>query len=64
MRRRKRHSTPGARATARAPRGALVNAGRDTRSLQGYLGNKNIRHTEKYTKLSPDRFKDFGKGAW
>jgi site-specific recombinase XerD len=42
---------------------ALVNAGRDTRSLQGYLRHKNIRHTEKYTKLSPDRFKDFGKGA-
>jgi integrase len=43
---------------------ALVNAGRDTRSLQAYLGHKNIRHTEKYTKMSPDRFKDFGKGAW
>jgi integrase len=38
---------------------ALVNKGADTRSLQAYLGHKNIQHTVRYTELSPDRFKDF-----
>ena len=37
---------------------ALANAGHDTRSLQAYLGHKNI-HTVCYTELAPDRFKDF-----
>jgi site-specific recombinase XerD len=38
---------------------ALANKGRDTRSLQAYLGHRNIQHTVRYTELSPDRFKDF-----
>jgi integrase len=38
---------------------ALANKGHDTRSLQAYLGHKNIQHTVRYTELSPNRFKDF-----
>ena len=38
---------------------ALANKGHDTRTLQAYLGHKNIQHTVSYTELSPDRFKDF-----
>jgi integrase len=38
---------------------ALANKGHDTRSLQSYLGHRNIQHTVRYTELSPDRFKDF-----
>jgi site-specific recombinase XerD len=38
---------------------ALANAGHDTRSLQAYLGQKNIQHTVRYTELAPDRFRDF-----
>jgi type 1 fimbriae regulatory protein FimB/type 1 fimbriae regulatory protein FimE len=38
---------------------ALANAGHDTRSLQAYLGHRNIQHTVRYTELSPARFKDF-----
>ncbi len=38
---------------------ALANAGHDTRSLQAYLGHKNIQHTMRYTELAPDRFKNF-----
>jgi hypothetical protein len=30
-----------------------------TRTLQAYLGHKNIQHTVRYTELAPDRFKDF-----
>jgi type 1 fimbriae regulatory protein FimB/type 1 fimbriae regulatory protein FimE len=37
----------------------LANDGHDTRSLQAYLGHKNIQHTVRYTELAPDRFKDF-----
>jgi type 1 fimbriae regulatory protein FimB/type 1 fimbriae regulatory protein FimE len=37
----------------------LANAGKDTRSIQGYLGHKDIRHTVRYTELSPTRFKNF-----
>ena len=37
----------------------LANAGHDTRSIQLYLGHKNIQHTVRYTELAPDRFKDF-----
>jgi site-specific recombinase XerD len=33
----------------------------DTRSLQHYLGHKNIQHTVRYTELSPERFRDFWK---
>ena len=40
---------------------ALANKGHDTRSLQAYLGHKNIQHTVRYTELSPDRFWDFWK---
>jgi hypothetical protein len=29
------------------------------RSIQDYLGHKNIMHTVRYTELSPTRFKDF-----
>lgn len=37
----------------------LANAGKDTRSIQAYLGHKDIRHTVRYTELSPTRFKNF-----
>jgi type 1 fimbriae regulatory protein FimB/type 1 fimbriae regulatory protein FimE len=40
---------------------ALANAGKDTRSLQACLGQKNIQHTEKYTELVPSRFKGWWK---
>jgi len=38
---------------------ALANKGHDTRTLQAYLGHKNIQHTVRYTELAPGRFKDF-----
>jgi len=37
----------------------LAMDGRDTRSIQHFLGHKNICHTVVYTSLSPERFKDF-----
>jgi integrase len=37
----------------------LANDGHNTRSLQHYLGHKNIQHTVRYTELAPDRFKGF-----
>jgi site-specific recombinase XerD len=37
----------------------LANDGHDTRSLQAYLGHKNIQHTVRYTEMSATRFKDF-----
>src|SRR3982074_2523538 len=37
----------------------LANQGVDTRSLQHYLGHKNIQHTIRYSELSPNRFKNF-----
>jgi site-specific recombinase XerD len=37
----------------------LANDGVDTRSLQAYLGHRNIQHTVRYSELSPNRFKDF-----
>jgi type 1 fimbriae regulatory protein FimB/type 1 fimbriae regulatory protein FimE len=37
----------------------LANDGQDTRSVQQYLGHKSIRHTVRYTEISPDRFKSF-----
>jgi type 1 fimbriae regulatory protein FimE len=37
----------------------LANQGVDTRSLQHYLGHKNIQHTVRYTELSSERFKSF-----
>jgi integrase len=38
---------------------ALANDGRDTRSIQAYLGHANIANTARYTALAPDRFKGF-----
>jgi integrase len=38
----------------------LANEGVDTRTIQAYLGHKDIRHTVRYTELSPVRF----KGLW
>ena len=37
----------------------LANDGVDTRSLQAYLGHRNIQNTTRYTALAPDRFKCF-----
>jgi site-specific recombinase XerD len=34
----------------------LANDGVDTRSLQSYLGHRNIQNTTRYTALAPDRF--------
>ena len=39
----------------------LANDGKDTRSIQAYLGHKSIANTVRYTALSPTRFKDFWK---
>jgi site-specific recombinase XerD len=39
----------------------LANDGVDTRSLQHYLGHKNIQHTVRYTELRSDRFNGFRK---
>ncbi len=39
----------------------LANDGNDTRSLQAYLGHRNIQNTTRYTALAPDRFKGFWK---
>jgi len=39
----------------------LANDSQDTRSIQHYLGHKNIQHTVRYTELSPIRFKGFWK---
>ena len=38
----------------------LANDGKDTRSLQHYLGHRNIQHTTRYTELSSARF----EGWW
>lgn len=37
----------------------LVNDGHDIRSIQHYLGHKNIQHTVRYTEISPLKFKNF-----
>jgi len=37
----------------------LANDGHDTRSIQLYLGHKNIQHTVRYTELAAGRFKNF-----
>jgi site-specific recombinase XerD len=34
-----------------------ANEGKDTRSLQAYLGHRNIQSTVRYTALAPDRFR-------
>ena len=36
----------------------LANQGTDTRTLQAYLGHRNIQHTVRYTELSPTQFKN------
>lgn len=36
-----------------------ANRGEDTRSLQLWLGHKNIQHTVRYSELSAERFKDW-----
>jgi type 1 fimbriae regulatory protein FimB len=38
----------------------LANKGIDTRTIQAYLGHKNIENTVRYTKLAPGKF----KGLW
>jgi integrase len=40
----------------------LANSGKDTRSLQDYMGHKQIRHTILYTQIAPRRFRDFWPG--
>ena len=37
----------------------LANQGVDTRSLQHYLGHKNIQHTTRYTELAADPLQGF-----
>lgn len=37
----------------------LANDGHDTRSIQHYMGHKNITHTVRYTELASDRFDRF-----
>lgn len=39
----------------------LANEGRDTRTIQDYLGHANIQHTVRYTKLAPGRFEGLFK---
>ena len=34
----------------------LANRGVDTRTIQSYLGHKNIQHTVRYTELAPTKF--------
>jgi integrase len=36
----------------------LANLGTDTRTLQAFLGHKNIQHTVRYAELSPTRFRN------
>jgi site-specific recombinase XerD len=35
----------------------FANEGKDTRSLQAYLGHRNIQSTVRYTAMAPDWFK-------
>ena len=37
----------------------LANDGHDTRSIQHYMGHRNIQHTVRYTEISTNRFKSF-----
>jgi integrase len=37
----------------------LANDGYDTRTLQAYLGHRNIQHTVRYTELAANRFDNF-----
>jgi hypothetical protein len=38
-----------------------ANDGQDTRAVQYYLRHKNDQHTVRYTELSPERFRSFGR---
>ena len=38
----------------------LANRGTDTRTIQSYLGHKNIQHTVRYTELASTKF----QGLW
>lgn len=38
----------------------LVNTGANTRTIQDYLGHRDLRHTERYTELDSQRF----RGLW
>ena len=38
-----------------------ANLGKDTRSLQAFLGHRNIQSTVRYTAMAPDRFKGWEK---
>jgi site-specific recombinase XerD len=38
-----------------------ANQGKDTRSLQAFLGHRNIQSTVRYTAMSPQRFKGWGR---
>ncbi|WP_411728718.1 tyrosine-type recombinase/integrase [Methyloglobulus sp.] len=37
----------------------LANDGQDTRTIQHYLGHRNIQHTTRYTELASERFRNF-----
>lgn len=37
----------------------LANDGQDMRTIQHYLGHRNIQHATRYTELASDRFKNF-----
>ena len=39
----------------------LANDGQDTRSIQHYMGPRNIQHTVRYTELTSNRFRGFWK---
>jgi len=39
----------------------LANKGKDTRSLQGYLGHVDIRHTAEYSMLAPTGLRTSGR---
>ena len=39
----------------------LANDSQDARSIQHYMGHKNIQHTVRYTELACDRFNGFFK---
>ena len=41
----------------------LAGDGHDTRSIQDYLGHRDIRHTVRYTELSPKPFRDFWRAV-
>jgi type 1 fimbriae regulatory protein FimB/type 1 fimbriae regulatory protein FimE len=42
-----------------APAKPILSRGRDTRSIQHYLGHRSIASTVRYTQLASDRFKGF-----